>query len=111
MAVSPFHRLSQGKVPTFLEPKCSARSEHYHPLSTARRRNVDPHKKPTYEHAQASAAPAASSKSPLRSKPLNELLPREVGIGRHSLDSHNLCSCAPKLIKLMRDRESERVCG
>jgi hypothetical protein len=24
----------QGNVPTFLEPKCSARSEYYHPLST-----------------------------------------------------------------------------
>ena len=41
MAVSPFHRLSQGKARNFLEPECSARSEYYHPLST-RRRNVDP---------------------------------------------------------------------
>jgi hypothetical protein len=32
MAVSPFDRLNGAKMPVFLEPKCSALSEYYHPF-------------------------------------------------------------------------------
>ena len=66
MAVSPFHRPNHAKMPVFLEPKSSASSAYYHPLSYARR-NLDPRQKAALRTRGSVRRAAASSKSLYRS--------------------------------------------